>query len=243
MNILGSLTRLNKFLLSPFLATKTKWNKNWHLRYFHFITPSRRMVKMNRYRIQETNQQKKLQSFPHYEQETTYTGKKEKKKGRVECLVNNIYQNSERILTRHLCLCIIGWTCLAILSRISFASFSPAFFRALISQTLLRSPTSILWEGKFGIPQANKVTKLQKLDSPWLQTGLESKSVNLKGCLKQIRDHLELESALKFGRRDIFHLDQELAGVLSSFHGKKSWWGAPCLGDAFRIYWKKRNKS
>lgn len=53
------------------------------------------------------------------------------------------YQNSERTLTLHLCLRIMGWTCLAIFSSIFFASSCPGFFRALVSQTLWRSPKFI----------------------------------------------------------------------------------------------------
>lgn len=64
-----------------------------------------------------------------------------------------IYQNSERSLTLHLCLRIMGWTCFAILSRIFLASSSPGFFRALISQTLLRSSKFIAPESKFQNPR------------------------------------------------------------------------------------------
>lgn len=54
------------------------------------------------------------------------------------------YFISERSLTLHLCLCIIGWTCLAIFSNILWAfSVSGILFRALISQTLCRSPEFI----------------------------------------------------------------------------------------------------
>lgn len=53
------------------------------------------------------------------------------------------YQNSERTLTLHLCLRIMGWTCLAIFSSIFFASSCPGFFRTLVSQTLWRSPKFI----------------------------------------------------------------------------------------------------
>lgn len=71
------------------------------------------------------------------------------------------YQNSERSLTLHLCLCIIGWTCFAIFSNIWRACSSPGFlFRALISQTLFRSPVFILANPK--IPKCRIVYRLNK---------------------------------------------------------------------------------